>query len=154
MSDDEHPVDVAETRNQEMWRRYCNGETQQAIADRFGLTQGRVSAILTAIRATVPRRTREQWRQEFADQLDRLRATCQEIADARPAPAYRGETPLRDPETDEPVWDHGGRLAAVDRVLKIQERTSRLLGVDEPAKIESDATVRYVVEGVNPEALS
>ena len=34
-----------------------------------------------------------------------------------------------------PIRDDGPRLAAIDRLLKIQERRSRLLGLDKPTKV-------------------
>lgn len=37
---------------------------------------------------------------------------------------------------DEPIKDHGPILAAIDRLLKIQERRARLLGLDAPKSIE------------------
>lgn len=35
----------------------------------------------------------------------------------------------------EPIKDDGPRLAAIDRLLKIQERRSKLLGLDKPTKV-------------------
>lgn len=36
-----------------------------------------------------------------------------------------------------PIEDDGPRLAAIDRLLKIQERRARLLGLDKPTKVAS-----------------
>jgi hypothetical protein len=161
MSDDlTHRIDAAETRNQMVWRRYCCGESQQTIADSLHISQARVSQIIGAVRVALPKRSREEIRQEFAEQLHGLRAEAQKIVDASPGPAYRGDSPIFMPDKDgmpdptRPVWDHSGRLHAMAEVRKLQERAAKLLGVDEPTKLETDATVRYVVEGVNPEALS
>lgn len=49
--------------------------------------------------------------------------------------------PVIDPATQLPktenVIDDGPRLAAIDRLLKIQERRSKLLGLDKPTKVAS-----------------
>ena len=37
----------------------------------------------------------------------------------------------------QPIVDDGPRLAAIDRLLKIQERRARLLGLDKPTKVAS-----------------
>ncbi len=42
----------------------------------------------------------------------------------------------RHPETDEVLIDDGPTLAALDRLLKIQARRARLLGLDAPQKME------------------
>jgi hypothetical protein len=64
---------------------------------------------------------------------------------------YLGDTPLAD---NAPV------LNAVDRLVKITESRTRisesrrkLLGLDAPAKVQSEGTVRYSIDGVNPEDL-
>jgi hypothetical protein len=44
-------------------------------------------------------------------------------------------------------------LNAVDRLVKISESRRKLLGLDAPAKVQSEGTVRYSIDGVNPEDL-
>lgn len=53
------------------------------------------------------------------------------------------------------VWAQAlhGDVKAVDAVLRVMERRARLLGLDAPAKIDQRSTVRYVIEGVDLEAL-
>lgn len=36
--------------------------------------------------------------------------------------------------------DHGNRLAAVDRVIKLQDRAAKMLGTDAPEKVEASVT--------------
>ena len=45
---------------------------------------------------------------------------------------------VRHPETDEPLDDDGFKLACHDRLLRLEERRARMLGMDAPqrAKIE------------------
>lgn len=49
---------------------------------------------------------------------------------------------------DEPLEDDGPVLAAVDRLLKIQERRARLLGLDAPSKAEVGGKLSYEIVGV------
>lgn len=61
---------------------------------------------------------------------------------------------VRDPEADTYLNDDGPALAAFDRLLRVQERRSRLLGLDSPVQVAVDATVRYQMNGVDPQALT
>ena len=47
--------------------------------------------------------------------------------------------------------DDGPTLAAIDRLLKIDEREARLLGLDSAAKVELGGGVTYQIVGVDPE---
>lgn len=46
------------------------------------------------------------------------------------------------------------RLAAIDRLIKISQRRSTLLGLDQPTKVQHSGQVLYAVEGVNLDALT
>jgi hypothetical protein len=54
---------------------------------------------------------------------------------------------------NEPLADDAPVLNAVDRLVKISESRRKLLGLDAPAKVQSEGTVRYMIDGVNPEDL-
>jgi hypothetical protein len=41
-----------------------------------------------------------------------------------------------DPETQQPLIDHGPILAAIDRLVKILDRVAKLRGLDAPARLE------------------
>lgn len=58
-----------------------------------------------------------------------------------------------DPEREVPLLDDGPVLQAVDRLLKIAQRRSALLGLDAPTKVQSEGTVHYTVEGIDVAAL-
>lgn len=55
---------------------------------------------------------------------------------------------------DVPLEDDAPVLAAVDRLLRIQERRSKLLGLDQPVKQEITGGVTYEIVGVDPSLLS
>lgn len=125
-------------RDFDIWQRYTNGETQQAIADHYGMAQSNVSQILARMRDDVPieeRRARQ--RRQLAD-LDHMRTEALALADAEPIPAYsQGKAILMADGT--PAEDHTGRVRAMDLVLKLQEREAKGLGLDAATRISVEA---------------
>lgn len=53
---------------------------------------------------------------------------------------------MLDPTTGEPIIDAGGKLAVLDRVLKIMERRARMLGTDAPTKHQIDVLTEDVMD--------
>ncbi len=49
--------------------------------------------------------------------------------------------------------DHSGRLAAMEFVRKVNETVAKRMGLDSAQQIESTATVRYEIAGLDDEAL-
>lgn len=108
--------------------------------------------------------------QEQNDQIDHLRAIELERLDAMEREVWvvlrarhvkvSGANIVRedgeDGEPGEPLIDDAPVLAAVDRLNRISERRSKLLGLDAPAHVEHDGqvTVRYQIDGVDLGALS
>jgi len=72
-------------------------------------------------------------------ELERLDALAQVawrvLADRHYAVAAGGKVALH-PETGAPLIDDGPTLAAIDKLLRIQERRAKLLGLDAPTKHE------------------
>ncbi|MCF3101436.1 hypothetical protein IPZ58_07560 [Streptomyces roseoverticillatus] len=56
-------------------------------------------------------------------------------------------------EGDQPLQDDGPVLQAIDRLLKIQERRARLLGLDAATKANVSGAVRYEIVGIDAEDL-
>lgn len=141
-------------RDKRIWAAVVRGETQQSIADREGMTQSRVSQIVIKLRGTMSRGTRADLRQELAEQLHRLRQVAAELVEQPAPPAFFQGEPLIDPSTRSVVEDHSGRLAAMAALIKVQERLSKLLGLDEQVeKIDMSTKVRYEIVGVSGEDL-
>lgn len=139
-------------RDYDIWQRYTAGETQQAIADHYGLSQPTVSQILARMRDDVPieeRRARQ--RRQLAD-LDHMRKEALALVDAEPIPAYsQGKAILMADGTQ--AEDHTGRVRAMDAVVKFQERESRALGLDAKVQIEQSGDVTYRFIGASPDDL-
>jgi len=70
---------------------------------------------------------------DVAFELARLREEAHESAEA-----IREIELERLKEADLAIWDKvlGGNLAAIDRMLKIQDRRAKLLGIDAPQQLE------------------
>jgi hypothetical protein len=135
-------------RNGDIWRAYITGRNQEWIGHHFGLSQQRVSQILTAVREALPDDEREDWRVIAVEALREVHADLVDLV-RKPLPptfSQRGDI-LRD-ETGSAIQDASERLATVDRMLRLQERMGRTLGTDAPEKYEGSATVNYRVNGV------
>lgn len=114
-----------EGRTGQVWQLYIDGHTQQAIAERFGISQSHVSKILAEVRASIPQQTRDEIVRERVEQLAKFRMVLAEAA-------------------------NDGDPQAIQMALKVQEREAKLLGLDSAVKQEVDATVQYRIVGVNP----
>lgn len=93
----------------------------------------------------------EEVRQLELQRLDNMYASVVEVMERQHFTVsngriiYHGDSPLPD---DSPV------LQAVDRLLKIQERRSKLLGLDAAQKTQVSGGVRYEVVGVDLDKLT
>ena len=128
-----------EGRNGRIWRDYCRGANQVTLAERYELSQARISQIINEVRDTLGEEVRSETIQSEAELLRTLRdEILAEVYDADAIPVTVGKDGdiLRDPDTGEIVRDHGGRLAALDRADRLTQRLHRLLGIDAPAKLD------------------
>ena len=127
-----------EARNGAIWRDYCAGRTQEWLAAQHGISQARVSQIIRQVRDSIPEETREEEVQRSLEMLRELRAGALEVWKMRAAPVTAGKDgdPVMDPETQEWVRDHTGRLRALETALKVDQRISQLLGLDAAQKLD------------------
>jgi len=126
-------------RDFDIWLRYTDGQTQQQIADHYGLTHQAISLILARMRDDVPieeRRARQ--RRQIAD-LDYLRREALERVDAGPIPAYSNGKPILLADGQSIAEDHTGRVRAMELVVKFQEREAKALGTDAITRISIEA---------------
>lgn len=133
------PRDPLAGRNGDIWKAYMAGANQDAIATQYGITQGRVSQILTEVRATIPAPVREHLIQREQEFLDHLRLAALDLVDRPPIPAYSNGRPIVMPDGSI-AEDHSGRLAALDRALRVHERLTRLLGLEASSKVDITVT--------------
>lgn len=131
-----------EGRTGEVWKLYVSGWTQESIAQHFGIHQTRVSQIIAGVRALLPEKDRAQIIQEEVEFLGVLRREAMALATSPLPPAFDQKGfPLSDPVTKEVIRDASGRVAAMKLALDVQAQHRKLLGLDQPLKV--DATVSH-----------
>lgn len=128
-----------EGRTGEVWRLYVAGWTQQAIGEKYDISQVRVSQILASVRALIPETDRTQLIQRELEFLDDNRRMLAELAMMDLPPAFNKDGNILADEHGIPVRDITGRVTAIKAGLDVQKQMRQLLGLDQPIKV--DATV-------------
>ncbi|WP_069743045.1 hypothetical protein [Streptomyces sp. EN23] len=108
------------------------GWTYRRIAAELGWKQGAdaYNAVQRVLKETV-REAGEEVRSLELERLDRLEAAANEVLEREHVTVSNGRVVVLH---EAPLPDGGPVLAAIDRLLKIQERRARLLGLDAPTK--------------------
>jgi DNA-binding transcriptional regulator LsrR (DeoR family) len=150
--------DRLQGRNGEIWRKHLLGWTQEALAEEHGLSQARISQILSDVRATIPEPDLVQARQTHQELLGDLRRRVSEIALAPLPPVTAGKDglPVQDPVTGDYVRDYSGRYQALMGVAKLEERLAKLMGLDAAEKVDVSVTeaARSSAQAVAADALA
>lgn len=149
-------------RNGQIWRDYCGGRTQESLARQHGISQARVSQIISQVRASIPEVKREEEVQRSLEMLRELRAGALEVYRLAAAPVTVGKDGdlLYDPEVTGPdgrpslVRDHTGRLRALETAVKVEQRIGQILGYDAAQKLDMhvEAGERVAAERLAEEA--
>jgi len=135
-------LEIAERRAQaiELKRR---GLTWQQVADQLDLgNPGAVAREILHALHEANREVQEQldaYRQLELEKYDALERLMWAVIRKKHILAQHGRI-MFDPETGEPMIDDGPLFNAADRLLKISERRSKLMGWDAPTKLEVQAT--------------
>ncbi len=124
-----------EGRNGQIWKLYCRGMNQEALAQRFDLSQVRISQIIAQVRDAIPVEDRAAIVKREIDFLDTVRAEVMELWDKGPNKAYAANG-----RELEGVEDHAGRLAALARAESLTARLHRVMGLDAPQKVDLNVT--------------
>lgn len=111
------------------------GATYRDIAARLGLGLATVHARIETHIAEQVNPLAAELRQLELDRLDALSLKAYEVLESDHVVVQHGKI-VRD-EQGQPVKDHGPVLAAIDRLVRISERRSRLLGLDSPVKVDA-----------------
>lgn len=82
------------------------------------------------------RASMEVYREAELMRLDQLTITAMRVLTTRHYAVTASGKVARHPDTDDVLEDDGPTLAAIDRLLKIQDRRAKLLGLDAPQKLE------------------
>jgi len=143
-------IETAE-RDAEAARLRARGLSYRAIAARMGVDVSTAhAAVQRALKATVEEPAADVRVLEL-ERLDRMYETVMGVLERKHVTVSNGKVVTLD---DEPIEDDGPVLAAVDRLLRIQERRAKLLGLDAEKKINLSGGVQYEIVGVSPEDLT
>jgi hypothetical protein len=138
------------------------GKTYREIADEHGLTLERVGQIVREARAEIPEVDKAAYLQASLETLQYVQQVAAELIEREGAPVTAGKDGdvLYDPKIKGPdgepavVRDYSGRVLAAQLLLKASEAQAARLGLNAASKLESTATVRYEIAGVDTEDLT
>ena len=138
-------ADTAE-RDAEAARLRTRGWDYPRIAEHLGFAgrSGAYAAVQRALKLTVEEPAAEVRAMEL-ERLDRLYEAAVGVLERHHVTVSQGRVVQLD---GEPLPDDGPVLQAIDRLLKIQERRARLLGLDAAQKMDVSGNVSYTVVGV------
>jgi hypothetical protein len=132
-------ADTAQRRRQAIDMRMA-GASYQRIADELGYTSRGAACqdISRALEQAVAEQTQsvEAYREEELQRLDLLLAEAWAILKRDHLTVSHGRV-VYDDSTGQPILDDGPTLSAIDRILKIQERRAKYLGLDAPTRVEA-----------------
>lgn len=146
---------IAERRNRAVQMRNAR-HTWQEISDALGYSSSGaackdVSRALDIAKAAL-NETAEVHRAQALERLDAMYAAAWRVLSMYHVKINNGDViRLTDETTGETVFleDTAPVLAAIDRLVKIEERRARLLGTDQPVRIEGKGDFRVTIEGVD-----
>lgn len=124
-------------RDAEACRLRTQGLGYQEIADRLGMSSksSAYEAVQRALRDTVQEPADELRHLELL-RLDELARKARGVMETEHYVVDKGTVVLWN---GAPLVDDGPALAAIDRLLKVQERRAKLLGLDAPQRVSVDA---------------
>jgi hypothetical protein len=132
-------INIAQRRAQAVDMRIA-GNSFRTIADKLGYKTASAACqdISRALEQAVAEQTRsvEAYREEELQRLDALMVEAWTILKKDHVTVSHGKL-IYDDRTGEPLLDDGPTLQAIDRILKIQERRAKMLGLDAPMKVEA-----------------
>lgn len=130
-----------EGRTGEVWKLWVSGWTQEAIAQKYNISQPRVSQIIATVRALIPETDRAELISKEVEFLGVMRREAMELATSPLPPAFDQKGyPLVDPVTKEVIRDASGRVQAMKLAMDAQAHLRKLLGLDQPLKVEASVS--------------
>lgn len=134
-------------------RLRAQGMTLAQIAEQLGYaSKGAVHDAIRRALAAVPAAAAAELRERSLARLDLAYELAQEVLERDHVVVSHGRI-IRD-DDGQPLRDAGAELAALDRMVRIDAEVRKLAGLDAPTKVEQSGTVRYTIDGINPEALT
>ena len=143
-------------RDAEIYRQYVRGRSQSALGAQYNMTQQGISDVIKRVRSSIPKHDRSAMVTDSLQLLGEVRARALEVADMQGVPVCVGKDGqiLYDPITKEVARDYTGRLRALALALQTDAAVAKRMGLDAPAEVTIDATVKYEVVGVETDKLT
>lgn len=132
-------------RNQRAAQMKRRGCSYQVIADSLGIALSTAYAAVEAAMREIPFEDADTLRKIELAHLEKAQEKALEILDARHIAISASGKPVYD--NGLPVLDDSVALKAIDSIVKIQGRRSKLLGLDAPTQIQ--AVVGVQVTGLD-----
>jgi predicted XRE-type DNA-binding protein len=145
-------------RNAQIFRLRTEEWTQGRIAEKFGISQQRVSQICDEEMKNLTVPAADEMRKAAAAKFALAEQAVWEVL-RREHVVIQGGKPVRHSHVDEEGVEHLGDiitddkpiLDAVDRLLRIEARRAATFGYEAPQKVEMSAGVKYEIVGISNE---
>lgn len=111
-----------------------NGATYPQIAERLSISEAGARKIVKRVLDRMVTEAVPDVRKLELDRLDQLHVQALLVLQREHVVVSGGKAVLD--QAGRPIRDDGPTLAAIDRLLKVQERRARLLGLDAPTKVD------------------
>lgn len=146
-----------EERNAQIYEQWAVwSKSHRVIAKEFGISQQRVSQIIAEYRSKNPAVREELAAQSIAvlKELHRRQlALAEQIKAGAPVAVGKDGNKLYE-DDGTPVRDYSGYLRALAEVRATDAQIAKRMGLDAPDRLEATQTVKYVIEGVEGDALT
>lgn len=150
------------------------GLTFQQIADQESISIGYAHILFTKGVRAIPEKAASEYRNDQLARIRAQRAVVQEILESQHLVVSNGHIVSRitgtqpvmnedgspNPLAGQPIYsapliDDAVTLAAIDRLVKLDDQETKLLGLNAPLKTQTeiDGRLRYEVVGISPEDL-
>jgi hypothetical protein len=140
-------------RDAEACRLRARNLTYRQIADELGIdVRAAYDGVQRALKDTLQEPADDLRRLEL-ERLDELARQARGVMEATHYVVDKGNVVMWE---GSPLLDDAPVLAAVDRLLKVQDRRAKLLGLDVPVKrqVEVEGSLRYEIIGVEADDLT
>ncbi|MEU9792893.1 helix-turn-helix domain-containing protein [Streptomyces sparsogenes] len=137
-------------RDAEAARLRARGLSYRAIAAELGVDLHTAHNAVKRALAAIVQEPAEDVRRMELERLDALYEAAMGVLEREHVTVSQGKIIY---QGDEPLLDDGPVLQAIDRLLRIQERRAKLLGLDAATKTQVSGGVRYELVGIDPEQL-
>lgn len=131
----------------EAYRLRLRGLSLREVGLRLGVSHTTVSNWTRTQAEELVQPLAAELRQQQVDRLDEMRASVLAVLEKQHLMISHGRV-IRLVEGGDPLEDDSHVLAAVDRLLRIEERRSRLFGLDAPERSEASVSVETLTPGV------